>query len=210
MIDRTMDQADCPFEVQSEEVVYLDKWICVCRAKLKTATGAELTYTYVNRSDAVVIVPYCRATNGIYLIETYRYPSQCWSVEFPAGIMDDGLSPEDVAVKELSEELGARCVTLEKLASLDVCNGTLRMKMHFFVSEVEEFLDKKKLEAGEIVRSVHHLTPARVRESCLDGTITDADSVLAWNLAQEKIECIVTASIREPVPRIRTAGEVWR
>eukprot|EP00559_Dactyliosolen_fragilissimus_P000835 CAMPEP_0184867804 /NCGR_PEP_ID=MMETSP0580-20130426/27775_1 /TAXON_ID=1118495 /ORGANISM="Dactyliosolen fragilissimus" /LENGTH=288 /DNA_ID=CAMNT_0027368261 /DNA_START=54 /DNA_END=920 /DNA_ORIENTATION=- len=68
--------------------------------------------------DAVVIVPILRSrkhhsakkgdksTMETLLVEQYRPPVRTKTLEFPAGLIDDGESAEEAAIRELEEETG--------------------------------------------------------------------------------------------------------
>lgn len=40
------------------------------------------------------------------VISQYRPPLAAWSIEFPAGLIDEGETPEQAARRELEEETG--------------------------------------------------------------------------------------------------------
>jgi ADP-ribose pyrophosphatase len=59
--------------------------------------------------DAVAIAPILRHPNKppqTMIILQYRPPVDAYCVEFPAGLIDEGESPEQAAVRELREETG--------------------------------------------------------------------------------------------------------
>jgi 8-oxo-dGTP pyrophosphatase MutT (NUDIX family) len=57
-----------------------------------------------NNTKAVVINAYHK--DKIILVKQFRYPINMYSIEFPAGLIDDGETPESTAVRELLEETG--------------------------------------------------------------------------------------------------------
>ena len=60
-------------------------------------------------TDAVIILPILRNVNGsidTLLVEQYRPPVQCSTLEFPAGLVDSHETIEQAALRELYEETG--------------------------------------------------------------------------------------------------------
>lgn len=45
-------------------------------------------------------------TTKTLVISQFRPPLNCWSIEFPAGLIDEGETPEEAAKRELEEETG--------------------------------------------------------------------------------------------------------
>lgn len=64
-------------------------------------------YTGETRSNGIVIYPVWKEDTGkIVLIRQYRYPLDRWIYELPAGLIDEGESAEEAAIREMKEETG--------------------------------------------------------------------------------------------------------
>ena len=57
-----------------------------------------------NDTKAVVINAFHK--NKIILVKQFRYPVNMYTIEFPAGLIDKGETPESTAARELLEETG--------------------------------------------------------------------------------------------------------
>ena len=75
--------------------------------------GKEGKWTYVSRStkgngesDAVMIVGLMLDPHRIVLIKQYRVPAGDYIIEFPAGLIDEGETVEEAAIREFKEETG--------------------------------------------------------------------------------------------------------
>ncbi len=69
--------------------------------------GKLQNWEYLERSKdtkAVVINAYHK--DRIILVKQFRYPINMYSIEYPAGLIDKGETPESTAVRELLEETG--------------------------------------------------------------------------------------------------------
>lgn len=123
-----------------------------------------------DKADAVVIVPLLRKKGSTkvetLLVEQYRPPVDRVTVEFPAGLIDKGETPEDAALRELREEtgfVGEKCKVVPQV-SPQVCMspGLTDESLHCVLVEVD--LDnpynhgtpKPQLDDGE------HVTVKRV------------------------------------------------
>lgn len=68
----------------------------------------------VEHKDAVAIFP-IDEEGFVYLVKQYRFPIQKEFLEIPAGLVEDGESYEQTALRELQEEIGFSSNTLEKI-----------------------------------------------------------------------------------------------
>ncbi|MDT4918555.1 MAG: hypothetical protein QOH89_3255, partial [Pseudonocardiales bacterium] len=86
--------------------VYRSRWMRVREDDVEFPSGARGTYSVVDKSDFVLVIPY--ADDGFWLVEQFRYPVGSREWEFPQGGWPAGSSgtPEQLAVAELREETG--------------------------------------------------------------------------------------------------------
>lgn len=57
--------------------------------------------------NGIVIYPvWKKEPDKLVMIRQYRYPLDAWIYELPAGLVDNGESPEEAAVREMKEETG--------------------------------------------------------------------------------------------------------
>ena len=115
--------------------------------------GEQIKYAYVERDEAVVIVP-VTGDGKIVMLKQYRYAVDEWCVEVPAGGMHDSgdASPEEVARKELREEVGA---TAEKLTYIDFffsANAITDEKCHVFLAQGVELSKQPQTEVSETLK----------------------------------------------------------
>lgn len=63
--------------------------------------------TKESRADGIVIYPVLKEDPGkLVMIRQYRYPLDTWLYELPAGLIDEGETPAETAVREMKEETG--------------------------------------------------------------------------------------------------------
>ncbi len=112
--------------------------------------GKEHTRYVVRRGDSVGIVPFCRESDRIILVNQFRFPAvreeedgYLW--EIPAGMVDDGEDPVVTAKRELQEETGLTCESIEHLISYYLSPGLLDEKMHLYYALIPRCEDLKRI-----------------------------------------------------------------
>lgn len=103
--------------------------------------------------------------------------------ECAAGIIDEGETPEEAAVRETQEETGCSVLALEKVGSFFTSPGCLDEEAHVFIGRIAK-ADTTQIfgveEEGEEIRT-HLLPSARVLEMLDAGEIRNGSSALALN-----------------------------
>lgn len=118
--------------------------------EVELASGKKIQFTYVERDEAVIIVPI--TTDGeVVLLKQYRYAVDEWCLEVPAGGTHDtdNASLEEVARKELREEIGATAKSLKYVDFFYSASAVTNEKCHVFLAEGVELSKEQKTEVGE-------------------------------------------------------------
>jgi len=114
------------------DVDYVDKngqpktWEVVSRKGVPKCISGEFA-----PPDAVVIVPFHREQEKLVVIREYRVALAGYEYALPAGLIDEGESPETASKRELKEETGLECIEIRKISP--ILNGTAGMTDENFI-----------------------------------------------------------------------------
>jgi len=100
--------------------------------ELRVPNGRSMTYPWVrSRSGASVLA----LTDDVQAvtIRQYRHPLTAMTLELPAGLMEDGESPEESAARELQEEAGYAASSLSKLGAYNASPGLTNQAIHLYL-----------------------------------------------------------------------------
>ena len=126
-------------------------------------------------------------SHRLLLIRQYRPPADALLLEFPAGLIDEGESPEAAAVRELREETGYEGTVRAVLPPAYNSPGLTGEFVYPVLMEVQEehqgalttdFDDSEHIETVPVPRSE---LPEFVRRSAAEGVRIDA-KVMAYSL----------------------------
>ncbi len=92
------------------------------------ATSGMKTWEVWRRGRAAAVVPYDPAADAVVLIEQFRLPALVAGldpvlVELPAGLCDEGETPEATARREMMEEMGLAVGTLRRIGGFLLTPG---------------------------------------------------------------------------------------
>jgi 8-oxo-dGTP pyrophosphatase MutT (NUDIX family) len=172
------DEDDTPWKTLDSRIVYQNPWMKVYEDKTQMPNGSEGIYGFVDGKSGVFIIALAD-DNKIYIIESFRHPTQRWQWELPSGGIEDGLSPLEAAKHELAEELG---ITAEKWTHINKYtpshNGFMKDTQDVFVAEKLQ-LGKTHVEDFESIRAVKTVSPDELTAMIKDGTLADGQSLAA-------------------------------
>ncbi|KAJ7684799.1 NUDIX hydrolase domain-like protein [Mycena polygramma] len=144
------------------------KWITLKKIKYSDAEGKERLWECAERTtrkssgiDAVAVLAIIRSRTNAFplstvIVEQYRPPIDKFIIEMPAGLIDEGETPEQAAIRELEEETGYKASSVLEATPTVVCDpGMTTANMKLVVLNVD-LADKmetpaQKLEAGEFI-----------------------------------------------------------
>jgi ADP-ribose pyrophosphatase len=138
--------------------------------------GTTLAREVVRHPGAVVIVPVLE-DGRICLIRNFRIAVNQYLVELPAGTLEPPEPPIETARRELIEETGFSCQSMEPLCDFYMSPGILDEHMYAFVAK-GLMPGETAREHGEII-SNYPVTIDELFRLLRDGEIKDSKSISA-------------------------------
>ncbi|KAI1089489.1 ADP-ribose pyrophosphatase [Rostrohypoxylon terebratum] len=148
------------------------KWLNLVKITYEDENGQARNWEAMQRAgrpkdsivDAVQMIVIANRSNGpvILLEKQFRPPSGKIVIEFPAGLVDEGETPEEAALRELREETGyIGEVVLDRggkrpiLFSSPASSGSKNFLIHLKIddSKEENQNPKPQLEDGEFIET---------------------------------------------------------
>jgi ADP-ribose pyrophosphatase len=132
-----------------EELLFKGLRFQVVRRSYAKKEGDVFRRDVVLFPEAVVILPFID-NERIILIKQFRPSIEDYIIEVPAGVVDDGESPEEAARRELEEEVGYIPGVLTPLGEFYPTPGYSTEKMFFYVAKNLRYVGAKP-EKYEII-----------------------------------------------------------
>jgi ADP-ribose pyrophosphatase len=170
-----------PYEIYYSQYIWKSKWYNLRQDVIGTPDGSRGTYTVVEHPGAVWVVPV--TDQGEIILEwQYRYTVKDWCWEVPAGGLLPGVSPEEMARRELREEIGGTAADLQFIGRFYTMNGIGDEVAHVFLATGVELgeVDRESTEIMELYR----FPAAEVLRMARAGEISDGPSALALLLCE--------------------------
>jgi ADP-ribose pyrophosphatase len=118
------------------------------------------------------------------LVKQYRYLLGRDSIEFPAGGVPEGKSPEEHARQELAEESGLRAVAWKRLGTFASWNGATNEECVVFEARGFTPVESEQDATEEIDRLA--VTPATFQEWIQSGEIDDGMTLASFLIWQSQ------------------------
>ncbi|MCX7704571.1 MAG: NUDIX hydrolase [Planctomycetota bacterium] len=143
--------------------------------------GKNFVREVVRLRPAAAALPIVRSTDGsekIIMVRQFRYPVRLEMLEIPAGVIEEGETPETCIKRELKEEIGYSAKTLKHLATIHPSPGVLDEVLHIFVAK-GLLKTIAKQDADENITSVVEIPLTDGLQMIKNNTITDAKTIIA-------------------------------
>jgi len=160
-------------------------WRTVVRDRLERAGRGETSYTYLAVPRAVFVVPVTDA-GELVLVRQYRHPVRDWTLEVPAGSVDDGEALLEAAQRELAEEAGGRARDWRHLSTFYSSSAHISLRSDAFLA-TGVTLGAPSLDEGEEI-SVVLMPVAEALAQARAGRFADGETALAILLAAPHLE----------------------
>ncbi len=121
------------FKILSKEKLIESQYCSVEKHIVEFPDGGKGEWFVNTSADAAIVVPI--TTEGkVILQRSYKHGSGKEIIEFCAGIIDPGETPEVAAERELQEETGFAAESLEEIGEVFANPTGSSMKYHFFLA----------------------------------------------------------------------------
>jgi 8-oxo-dGTP pyrophosphatase MutT (NUDIX family) len=165
-----------PWQTVSSKQVYENPWISVREDRVVRPDGEPGIYGVVHYKNTAVGV-LAIEDDHVYLVGQYRYPLEMYSWEIPEGGCPEGEEPLSAARRELWEETGLRAARWRKLGEAYLSNSVADEYAVWFLAT--GLVSGEGRPEGTEKLSVRRVPLREARAMALDGTITDALSLVA-------------------------------
>lgn len=147
--------------------------VAIERVRLPTGRKVELEIVRHPGGAAAVALDERRR---VCLLRQYRHVAGGWLWELPAGKLDPGEGPAGTAERELAEEAGLVAASWDPLGSLHSSPGVFAEVIHLYLARGLSEVDLGH-GADEVIE-VHWVALDQALDWCLNGTITDAKTLI--------------------------------
>ncbi len=131
----------------------------------------------VEHRGSVAVLPLLDE-HTLILEKQYRYTIGKYLLEIPAGMVEEGESVEEAALRELAEETGYRASRLEYMGKCYMTPGYCTEVIHFFVARDLNRVDGYEKEEDEDIELVTMNIDEAISK-IIDNDIEDAKSAYA-------------------------------
>lgn len=169
--------------LSSKVLIKYRKWDYV-EDEVELPNGKQITYQYIKSPGSVTIVALNDA-GELVVVQEYRYLLNDASLELPAGMIDDGMTPLETAHKELAEEVGMKAETMECLGKAIVATGSVQGAAYVFLARGLTPTEQALEETEQI--EVSTMSPEAFDQAVADGKVMASHVLIAWALARNKI-----------------------
>jgi len=181
------------FNRTHREKKFESQWIELFYDDVIDNNNQPLKYNVVHfKQDSVVVL--VRKERELLLTENYRYPIEKVQLEFPAGSVEDGESPEEAAYREVLEETGIYTKCHESKYFFYPSNGIIDQKVHVVIANYVH----GSINVQDEILNCYWIKTADLLKKVIDGSITDSPTIIAlfYFILQNK-ECASEKLSRE-------------
>ncbi|MDR1390471.1 MAG: NUDIX hydrolase [Treponema sp.] len=175
-----MDTSHLTWKEIEHKEVYRSRIFSVRDTKSRSPGGEVREFTIIDAPDWVIVAPLITTAAGedaFVMVNQWRHGSGSLSMEFPGGVLEPGETPEEGALRELSEETAMKAGTIVHLGTMGPNPAIMSNHTHFFCAydlmplpsqklDDDEYVDSVIINAGEVARNmgkppyIHALTAA--------------------------------------------------
>ena len=174
------------FRKVAEREIHAGRVVRLTESVFATPDGGRMTRDIVHHRGAVAVV----AVDGddVVLLRQYRTPVEGELLEIPAGTRDvGGEDPDGTARRELAEEAGLACESLEELGTFYNSPGFCDELSHVFLATGLSEVPREPDGAEEEWMTIERVNLGQVEAMIDGGEIRDAKTIIGLLLALRRL-----------------------
>ena len=174
------------FQKVEEREIHTGRVVRLTESVFATPGGERMTRDVVHHRGAVAVV----AVDGddVVLLRQYRSPVEDELLEIPAGTRDvGGEDPAGTARRELAEEAGLACDSLEELGTFFNSPGFCDELSHVFLATGLRPVPRRPDGAEEEWMTIHRVSLVEAAAMIDRGEIRDAKTIIGVLLARRRL-----------------------
>ncbi len=159
----------------SSKLVY-DGFLKVYEDEILLENGVTHNFCLIKQKKAASILPITE-DNKIVLVRQYRPGIDEYTLEIPAGLLDDNETHEQCAKRELLEETGYDSENIEYFCKYSPAGGVTNEIVQLFIAKDVVKTGKLNLDETEVI-TVHEFTLQEALEMIDNGLIIDSKTII--------------------------------
>jgi rSAM/selenodomain-associated transferase 1 len=167
-------------QLVTSDLLSASPWRAVVSDELRRSDGSFSAYTYLAVPRAVFVVA-VTASQELVLVRQYRHPVRDWTLEVPAGAVEEGESALQAAERELLEEVGGRSSSWHQLSTFYSSSSHLSLRSDAFLAQDVELTSPTGDEEERLVTV--RLPLAEALERARSGGFVEGQTALTILLA---------------------------
>jgi ADP-ribose pyrophosphatase len=169
------------FQIVKSETMYRGRVFDVRQDQVRLPNDKLTDLDVVEHSGSITLLP-IDDEGRIWFVRQYRHPARAELIELPAGVLENGETPEDCAYREIREETGMAARRLKRVGEFFLAPGYSTEYMYVFVA-TELHSSPLQRDADEFI-NVEKIPLEQVYEMARKGRFRDSKTLAALFLAQ--------------------------
>ncbi|MGN0183196.1 MAG: NUDIX hydrolase [Candidatus Ornithomonoglobus sp.] len=162
------------FEVLSSNTIKISRFE-ITEDKLKTA-DQQFYYSFIKIKPGICAI--IETEKGFVVLKEYRYPIKSWTYEFAAGIIDEGETPSEAAIREIKEETGFIADEIKELGIFYPSFGATDEMIYLFHAKCSSKADAET-EFSEFIK-YELMSEQEVEQLIRSGEFKHGAGLSAW------------------------------
>lgn len=166
-----------PGQIKASQTAYEGPIFDVKKLTVTTPDGLTVQRDLIDHGPAVVLLALSADHKSALIAREYRVGVNREAIALPAGLINDGETPKEAAIRELAEETGYVAQSVQHLLTITASEGMTNELQHCFVVTIDpEKRTNTHFDADEFVTTT--LVPlTEIVDAIKAGEITSAQTI---------------------------------